>query len=42
MCAVLDANIVGELFDLERKPIADRFFTWMTGRGRAGLCFDCG
>lgn len=26
MCAVLDANIVGELIDLERKPIADLCF----------------
>ena len=34
MCAVLDANIAGELFRRKRKPIPDRFYGWMTGRGR--------
>ena len=34
MCAVLDANIAGELFATEPKPIADRFFQWMKSGGR--------
>ena len=34
MCAVLDANIVGELFSPEPKPIPDRFFQWMKSGGR--------
>ena len=34
MCAVLDANIAGELFAPEPKPIPNRFFQWMKGGGR--------
>ena len=34
MCAILDANIAGELFRPERKPIPDRFFRWMQSGGR--------
>ena len=34
MCAVLDANIAGELFSPERKPIPDRFFQWMKSGGQ--------
>ncbi len=34
MCAVLDANILGELFSPEPKPIPDRFFQWMKSGGR--------
>ena len=33
MCAVLDANISGELFARDRPPIADLFFSWMNQRG---------
>lgn len=33
MCAVLDANISGELFAKDRPPIADLFFRWMNRRG---------
>lgn len=34
MCAILDANIVGELFASDRHAVAGAFFRWMKGRGR--------
>ncbi len=34
MCAILDANVAGEVFAPDRHPVAEAFFRWMKGRGR--------
>lgn len=34
MCAILDADIVGEVFATDRHPVADFFFRWMKRPGR--------
>ncbi len=34
MCAILDANVAGEVFAPHRHPVAEAFFRWMKGRGR--------
>ncbi len=35
MCAIVDANVSGEVFGLNRPPAGKRFFDWInTGKGR--------
>lgn len=35
MCAIIDANVVGEVFGSNRSPAGKQFFDWVnTGRGR--------
>ncbi|WP_419939842.1 hypothetical protein [Candidatus Palauibacter sp.] len=35
MCAIIDANAVGEVFTADRRPPAEQFFDWLeTPRGR--------
>ena len=35
MCAIVDANVVGEVFGREREPAANGFFDWLnTGEGK--------
>ncbi len=34
MCAILDANVAGEVFAPDRHPVAEAFFLWMKRRGR--------